>query len=428
MDKIQAKKLKREHKKNVERKIQEEIAAKRRAEMIEKEANNRIKEIKLNEEAKQQNEIMEQLYANPGNFNPADFQKEGPIVINCLADRNGCGYFRCIWPFELLATYKNITPLNTFMYHLEPGLLARTHTLRFQRQATTQQLQAWNNYLALRHKYNFRYKMQYEIDDLLMEIDPANKIAYDFFNIDNRKENHIQMLKTADSITFSTEALKNIYVNDYGIQANKIKVIRNNLPQFLYSLPYRNEPRKFNDTDKKPRVFWSGSASHLGPDSDLSFILPMIMKTVDEYRWVFQGVLPNELVEFVKQGKIEFIPWVPTYGLANMQFYKARPDICIAPIKPSRFNTCKSDLKYLENCALGAPSITTSFLSKGLKSPYDVVGAEICLDPDPDVWKSMIDHLVKNPDYYMEVVKSQYKVLNGRWMENNLNDWMGVLQ
>ena len=317
--------------------------------------------------------------------------------------------------------------MNCFMYITEPNIVSKVGLFRFQRQATDSQLHAWERYREMRQHNKLNYKMQYEIDDLLMEIEPYNEIAYKYFD-EKKKNNHMHMLRTADSITFSTDALKDIYVNDYKIDEAKIKVIRNHLPQFIYSLPYRHECKQFNKVDKKPRIFWSGSASHIGKDGDLDFLLPMIKKTVDEYQWVFQGTIPEDLKELAKEGKIEYLPWVPIYGLANMQFYKARPDIYIAPLKPSRFNSVKSDLKYLESCALGAPCVCTSFIEKGWKSPYDVSGAEICIEPDVDNWKTVLDHLIKNPDYYMDVVKTQYKFLNGRWMENNLDEWARCLE
>jgi len=53
--------------------------------------------------------------------------------------------------------------------------------------------------------------------------------------------------------------------------------------------------------------------------------------------------------------------------------------------------------------------------------------AEICIEPDVDTWKTTIDYLIKNPDYYMQITKNQYNFLNGRWMENNLNEWLDAL-
>jgi hypothetical protein len=187
-------------------------------------------------------------------------------------------------------------------------------------------------------------------------------------------------------------------------------------------------PKEFNTTTNKPRIFWSGSASHIGPGGDLEFLLPMIEKTVDEYQWVFQGCMPESLINYVKLGKIESIPWSPTYGLSNVQFYMARPDICLAPLKPSKFNECKSYLKYLECSALGAPCITTSFAEHGRKSPYEDI-AEICLEPNADIWKSAIDHLIKTPDYFIETIKKQYITLNSiGWMEAKLDMWMKTLE
>lgn len=398
---------------------QERQAVKKQKQKLEQEKLlMQQQQIVQNNHAQYQQEVLKKqmVAANPTSPTP-----DSNFIINYIADRNGCGYYRCIWPFELLATYKNMISMNCFVYQLDPNVLRRISTFRFQRQATDPQLNAWNNYLMMRKTRGFRYKMQYEIDDLLMEIEPHNKIAYQYFDA-KKKQNHMEMLKSADSITFSTDALKDIYVKDYGIDANKIIVVRNHLPQFLYSLPYRSTPKEFN-SEHKPRIFWGGSASHIGKGGDLDFILPMIIKTVDEYKWVFHGVIPPELTDYVKQGKIEFIPWTPIYGMANVQFYRAKPDICIAPLRPSKFNSAKSDLKYLESCALGAPCITTSFEQKGLKSPYDIAQAEICIEDDPDIWKSMIDHLITNPDYYIETVKAQYHFLNGRWMENNIDFW-----
>lgn len=412
-----SKRQKREKKKKIDKKIDQEVKRLKREEEIKREA-----EIKLKQE-----EILKKQ--SDMHLAGTDISKHDPnavsrINLNFAADKNGCGYFRCIWPFELLSTYKNKLCLNTFVYQLDDNVLRTVDTMRFQRQATDSQLGVWNMYLSMKKQGRYNYNLQYELDDNMMEIEETNKIAYDFFDA-KKKQNHLYMLNSADSVTFSTQALKDIYVNDYGIDAEKIKVVKNHLPQFMYSLPYRNSTKDF--TKEKPRIFWSGSASHLGKGGDLEFILPLIEKTVDEYQWVFQGTVPPELSNYVKSGQIEFLPWVPIYGLANIQFYKARPDIYLAPLKPNRFNTCKSDLKYLEACALGAPCITTSFQEQGLISPYDDANAEICIEPDADIWKTMIDHLISDPDYYIDVVKNQYEFLNGRWMENNLKDWEDVL-
>jgi len=383
------------------------------------EEREREKAAKAQEEAQRQRKIAgeEQLKQS---LSKNDFHPQG--VVNYIADRNGCGYFRCIWPFELLATYKNLITMYSYAHLYEPSYLKGTQIIRFQRQATPQQQQAWDMYRQLRQQYGFKYQLQYEIDDYLMGIEKSNTVAYNYFDKE-KKDCHMSMLNTADKITFSTDALKQAYVDNHGIPEEKISVIRNTVPQFMYNLPPRMQPNEFSEK-RKPRILWSGSASHVGPGGDLEFLIELIASTVDEYQWVFQGTMPEQLKPFVKTRQIEFIPWCPTYGLANIQFYVARPDICIAPLKPSFFNTCKSDLKLLEYSALGAPCITTSFLSTDVgRSPYEDT-AEICLDPDPEIWKAAIDHLISDPEYYMSCVKKGYTHLNSRWMENAVDTWL----
>jgi len=348
------------------------------------------------------------------------------LVINYFADRNGCGYFRSIWPSELLSTYKSRQILNCFMYMKDNHIIRFVKSFRFQRQATNEQLAAWKAYEDFRNKTGARYRLDYEIDDYLMGIEKYNTVAYNYFDA-QKKSNHMYMIRNADRVVFSTDFLKTVYTKDHGVDPNRIHVVKNTLPQFLFNLPLRKTPNTFEK--RKPRIFWSGSASHVGPGGDLEFLIPLIKKTLDEYQWVFLGVFPPELKNEVQCGKIEFVQWVPTYALANMTFYKARPDICLAPLKPSVFNGCKSDLKLLEACSFGTPIITTSFDNSGVefhgervKSPYEE-NAEICLEPDIDIWKSAIDHIVDNPDYYMDVVQKQYSYINGRWMENYLDVW-----
>ena len=412
---------------NTVRKNQKRKQKKRQDKRIE----NLAKEMKLEEQKeierkaqydKNRHKNLQQQYQErlKQSMEQDDFHPMG--VVNYIADRNGCGYFRCIWPFELLATYKNMITMYSYAHLYEPSYLKGTQIIRFQRQATVEQKQAWDMYRNLRDQYGFKYKLQYEIDDYLMGIEPSNAVAYQYFN-QERKDCHMHMLNTSDKITFSTEALKNVYVERHGIPEEKISVIRNTVPQFMYNLPPRMKPNEFSP-QRKPRIFWSGSASHVGKGGDIDFLVEMIKSTVNEYQWVFQGTIPDELKPNVASKQIEFIPWCPTYGLANIQFYVARPDICIAPLKPSLFNTCKSDLKLLEYSALGAPCITTSFLSTDIgKSPYEDT-SEICLDPDPDIWKAAIDHLVQDPDYYMSCVKKGYTHLNSRWMENAVDAWL----
>ena len=430
------KKLKRQQKVREQKlAILEEELSKKRQQKAQQNANN-----------PQDNQRKQGQMRKP-QINP----KKAQSVANYMADKQGCGYFRCIWPAELLGVYKNLSHQSLTQYVFDMNWLTLIRSIRFQRASDPIHRQAWDAYLSGKQQHGYVYQMHYEIDDLLMEIEPTNEIAYKYFN-SMRKENHLHMLRTSDKVIFSTDPLKNRYVEKYGIDPAKIMVVPNTLPQCLFKFPKKYAPRKFwtpDDSDpdnwkdandpsgspilngygqtvresgRKPRIYWSGSSSHLGKDGDLEFIKELVEKTLDEYQWVFHGVVPPELEQHVESGKIEKIPWSVTYALPMTQYYRAQPDICLAPIKPGIFNQCKSDLKFLEAAALGAPCITSSFAGTGWASPYEAE-SPVCLENDPEIWKHAIDHLLNNPDYYMEVVNAQYDILKGRWMENHLDLW-----
>lgn len=399
--KVQQKKKKRELKK---KELQE----------LQTQAYKEIQEEKVATDQQTVQAIKEQLRSEP-----RIVAKDLDMLYSFAADRNGAGYFRTVWPLELCQTYlgKAGSVWQTYIYEASALLVAKV--IRFQRQCTNTQKQAFDFYDRMRNVNGCNYKLVYELDDALNDIEPYNEIAYKFYT-DELQTNAIEIMKRCDMVTFSTDYLKKLYVEKYGLEAEKVQVFKNHLPQFLWNKPTR---QMVDLKGRKPRVIWWGSASHIFKGGDLEFLLPLIRKTVDEYQWVFAGCYPKELEDLKMEGKIETHPWVPVYALANFLFYNLRPDICIAPIKDNTFNKCKSDLKLLEGAALGIPVITSAFPD----SPYnDLSLANI--ENECDVWKSMIDFIVNDPNEYMNIVKMQYRDIRAnRWMEYHLKDSWATL-
>lgn len=344
--------------------------------------------------------------------------------LNLVADRNGCGYYRMIWPYELMATKANIQSLNSFVHTTDFGQLKHFNSIRFQRQVDDNQMNMLKYYIGERDKLGYKYRLQYELDDLVPEIDKSNAVAYNYFK--DYIGNHLDMLKMVDAITVSTEQLKKTYTEKYGIDGEKITVIPNTLPKFLYNFTRRVSTNDF--TKVKPRVFWSGSGSHAGKGGDLDFFVELVESTLDKYQWVLQGVVEPRLQKYVDEGKIESHPWQDCYSLANYQFYNCRPDVYIATLKPSLFNSCKSDLKLLEASALGVPFIGSKFTGdkdySDTPSPYEEHNLLTLNNGDIDEWVTTIDRLVNDQDRYMDVVNKQYEILNSRFLEDNLDMWL----
>jgi hypothetical protein len=360
------------------------------------------------------------------------YKSERIASMNLIADRNGCGYYRCIWPMEILATKADVQVLNTFVHVTDFGVLKHLNSIKFQRQSDLTHCRMMDYYISERNRLGYKYKIQYEIDDLLPEVDESNTVAYDYFIKNDRVKYHLEAMHKSDAIIVSTDTLKDVYSTHYNMPVEKITVIKNNLPRFLYNFNRRHEKRTF-DAHLKPRVFWSGSGSHVGKDGDLDFFVKIVESTLDKYTWVLQGVCHPDLQKHVDAGKIEFHAWSSIYDLPSLQFNICKPDVYLTTLKPSRFCACKSDLKFLEASSLGVPFIGTSFTKdpsyQEYPSPYDNTDAITLANGDVDEWVSKIDELCNSNDAYMDQVNKQYTNLQGRWMEGptNIQQWMDSL-
>lgn len=105
-------------------------------------------------------------------------------------------------------------------------------------------------------------------------------------------------------------------------------------------------------------------------------------------------------------------------------FYRQATDakFIVAPLTESLFNKAKSDLKYLESCAIGRVCLCSSFED----GPYE--GAhpyqKIPVDATEQHIEFIVDRAEKN---YDEILDWQYKYLAGRWLDDHIKDVGDVL-
>jgi hypothetical protein len=103
-----------------------------------------------------------------------------------------------------------------------------------------------------------------DLDDDHLNVPLHYDTARLYNDVDNRQA-HIDIIKMADVITVSTEALRDVY-RSYN---PNVEVIANALPDFLFEWPL---PER---TNKKTRVLWRGSDKH---SFDLAMYLPRLMQ------------------------------------------------------------------------------------------------------------------------------------------------------
>ena len=137
----------------------------------------------------------------------------------------------------------------------------------------------------------------------------------------------------------------------------------------------------------------------------------MIESTLNKYQWVLFGSAPKKLHPHIKSGKIEFHPWVSIYDYPR-KLASLKATVCIAPLVDNVFNNSKSDLKFIEACALGVPVVCQD-METYRHAPYKfTTGSELA---------DQIDGIVSSKDMYIKICRKFREAANDRWLEDNID-------
>lgn len=341
------------------------------------------------------------------------------LIVGYLNDFYGCGHFRILYPFNNINAIMQGKLHYTTMSKMitQEDILATVQAFWFQRPLNKNFL----NSIKIYKKYQefYQYKLICEIDDYLFELPEWNNMR-DFINIDKLKD-FTECLRLADEVVVSTVTLKNELIA-VGIDGSKIRVILNTLPKALFgtdSVRYR-----FTDVGAKgkPSILYNGSASHFNretnDDGDLGGVFKeFLLKYVNDYQFLVMGTYPSYMDEFVDKGLIKVLPYY------NMNMYpfvlrNNRVDFIIAPLKDNIFNSCKSDLKYLEASAIGTVFIGSEF--EEFESPYTNAVLKYKESDGVEYLNSLIVNSLPK-EAYNAILEKQYAFISSRWTENTAN-------
>jgi len=290
-------------------------------------------------------------------------QKEAAAerYVNFVADYSGCGHWRVLWPELIInSTGVGLSQSTTAMV-ADPRWYQGVKCVKVQRQCSTPQKEFVEHLKKIQNEMGF--KIIYEVDDVVFreEIPDYNKFKHAFDN-DEVRSNCIDIINLCDEVTVTCPFMRDLYREKTGKQ--EITVVPNFLPQFWMGNLFDGKQvvRSHETNKKKPRVLYTGSGAHYDVDNktggkdDLSHVRDYIRSTVKKYQWVFVGAFPPQLVDLVQSGEIEFHPW------QNLLQYPGKiaslnVQLMIAPLEVNNFNRAKSDIKFIEACALGIPCL-----------------------------------------------------------------------
>jgi glycosyltransferase involved in cell wall biosynthesis len=338
-----------------------------------------------------------------------------PRGLNYYADFSGCGFWRMVWPEHTLNAYQKAIVHGSTVMVTDEKYYTNVKCVRVQRQATPAQQKFMVYLKQLSEKMKF--SIVYEIDDIVFyeDIPKYNKFRGAFVD-ESIRQATTEMMQMVDEITVTNQYMKDYYIDKTG---NKnVTVIPNYPPRYWLDQYDENMiETNYSKRKKKPRVLYAGSGAHFDVDTldggkdDFHHVVDMVRKTVNKYQWVFIGAFPPPLRDLIVSGKIEFHQWCNLYDYPRL-VKKIRPNVMVAPLVDNVFNKSKSDLKFVEGCALGLPTICQDMCTYEDAFFKFKTGTEMV---------DQIDAVMKDKGTYMKAVRRGRAEAEKRWLENPEN-------
>ena len=243
----------------------------------------------------------------------------------------------------------------------------------------------------------------FTLDDLITAVPDGNNFKR---NVPPEPRKRLrEALSYSDRLIVTTEPLAD-FCRD---MIDDIKIIPNSLEDELW-LPLSS----IRGVSNKPRVGWAGAQQHA---DDLAFIVDVVKETANEVDWVFFGMCPAEIKDYIAeehQFLLSFNDYVEKLASLNL-------DLAIAPLALHPFNEAKSNLRLLEYGVFGWPVICTDIY------PYQNAPVKR-VQNKKEAWIAAIRERINDLDAaYKEGDELRKWVLDNYMLSNQLDKWANAL-
>ena len=341
-----------------------------------------------------------------------------PRALNYYADYGGCGFWRMIWPETAINAYQKgcISGLTSMVLDLR--FYQNLKCVRMQRQATP--VQAMFIKELYKHKDSLKYRLVYEIDDIVFRNDiPDYNRCKESFASKETEETILEIMSMMDEITVTCPYMKQYYQEKTG---NKRVTIIPNYPPKYWLGRFYNRQRLIDNFDKfkkRPRILYAGSGTHIDVANktnlkdDFAHVVKEIIAARKKFKFVWKGTYPLEIKPFIDNGEMEYIDWSPLYDLPQ-SLYDTNCNAVYAPLQDNVFNRSKSNIKIVEAGAFGYPGTFQNLCT------YD--GADLKFDKGSDLI-SQLEYLMSDIDTYMKHSDNITEFTNKLWLEDHINEY-----
>ena len=226
-------------------------------------------------------------------------------------------------------------------------------------------------------KKNIPYS--YDLDDDLIGV--ANSSHPEANHYKKYQELITQLIINANQVTVSTENLKE-KLNSF---RDDILIVKNQ----LFSEIWKQNLTKPKNKNQNFNVLYMGTVTHT---NDLELIDEALQEIKMDYKEIvfnIIGITDNR----EKKEHLQFID-IPIFARKSYPLFVwwlkslKNFDLGLAPLVNNNFNSAKSNIKYLEYCALGIPVVASNVIPYGDSIKSDING--LLVDNTVDEWRGAI--------------------------------------
>lgn len=236
------------------------------------------------------------------------------------------------------------------------------------------------------------------------------------------------LLRNADAVLVTTSALRQRVLE----HNQNVHILPNVLDERL--LVYRPPLHRQAQACERPIVIgYMGTGTH---DQDLKMIVPALQSIHKRHA----GKIEIQLVGVVRKDEtrreleglpVRYVfprPEEHEYPLFMLWFTASLHwDIAISPLANTPFNSCKSDIKFLDYSAIGAAGIYSQSPAYAASVNHRQNG--LLVENSAEAWVDALEILLEQPDLRMEIAQNASKYLYAkRILSKAAADWVASLQ
>lgn len=345
-------------------------------------------------------------------------------VIQYNSDFQASGFWRMLWP-QMLLNMKGKAEIMHGAFSTRDYLQYRgIDCVHLQRQINPDQVAFMKKLRQM--KGNMQCRIVYDADDILFHEDiPSFHPLHKTVAAPEIREAIQNIIEMCDEMTVSTTFLRDYYLEK--TSQKNITVIPNSIPLF-YLGEYYSEAlllRNYRRNKDRPRILYAGGVGHVHLDQerepihdDFTHVKEAIRDSVQEFKWVFLGNVPRDLLDLVYSGEIEVHPYQPI-DMYPRAISMLGISMAIAPLADLDFNRAKSDLKYLEASAFGIPIACQDMCAYKMAPIRFKTGHQMI---------EKMENTLETEDSFLEASRNARRAVDLRWLERpeNYNKYLDV--